>query len=141
MDIVWTTPPEGILNELQKAEKEILEAIYAAAAAWGQGTQDQARANAPWEDRTGNARQGIFYAVDGFGLGTQIGQVSLSAHAHKGDITVESGDKDVLIITLGHTVYYGKFLETSRGGKWAIIMSTIESRLPELERELRAIVG
>jgi hypothetical protein len=55
------------------------------------------------------------------------------------DVAVESGSNDTLIITLGHTVFYGKFLELSNGGRYAIIMSTIESNLPNLERLLQEV--
>jgi len=38
---------------------------------------------------------------------------------------------------LGHTVFYGKYLETSNGGRYAVVMSTIERNLPKLERMLQ----
>jgi hypothetical protein len=56
------------------------------------------------------------------------------------DATVERGSKDLLIVTLGHTVFYGRFLELSRGGKHAVVMSTLEGRLPELERMLQGLL-
>jgi hypothetical protein len=52
-------------------------------------------------------------------------------------VTIESGDKDTLIITLGHTMFYGRWLELSKGGQYAIIMSTIESNLPALDRMMK----
>jgi hypothetical protein len=55
------------------------------------------------------------------------------------DTNVESGDAGTLIVTLGHTVYYGKFLELSNGGRYGIVMSTIEGNLPNLERMLQEI--
>jgi hypothetical protein len=38
---------------------------------------------------------------------------------------------------LGHTVFYGKYLELSNGGTHAVVMSTIEENLPMLERMLQ----
>jgi hypothetical protein len=42
------------------------------------------------------------------------------------------------VIALGHTVYYGKYLETSP--KYAVVMSTIEANLPILERMLKNLL-
>jgi len=139
MGFHWVTPPSKLAENIEEYGKRAYVAIHAAAAFWGQGTQDEARGNAPWEDRTGNARGGLFYAVDGFGMGEVIGSVEADARAQMRETSVEAGDADTLIITLGHTVFYGKFLELSNAGRYAIIMSTIEKRLPQLERNLHDI--
>jgi hypothetical protein len=130
----WVVSPAVIAKGLQDYGQRALIALQAVANYWGQGVQDQARQDAPWEDRTSNARGGLFFAVDGFGLQTITGEVTAEARAEMSDVTVESGSRDTLIITLGHTVFYGKFLELSNGGKYAVIMSTIETNLPKLER-------
>jgi len=130
----WVVSPMVIADGLEKYGQDVLVALQAVANYWGQSIQDEAREKAPWEDRTSNARGGLFFAVDGFGLNTITGEVTPEARAEMSDATVESGSKDTLIITLGHTVFYGKFLELSNGGKYAIIMSTIETNLPKLER-------
>lgn len=67
---------------------------------------DYARSNAPWEDRTGDARSGLdaeFY-----------------------------GDENAVGITLFHTVDYGPWLEIRWGGKYAIILPTVEAMGPKL---------
>lgn len=130
----WVVSPKVIADGLDRYQEKALVAIQAAANYWGQLVQDESRENAPWEDRTGNARGGLFFAVDGFGLETITGDVAPDAKSEMSDVAVESGDQDTLIITLAHTVFYGKFLETSNGGKYAIIMSTIEGNLPMLEK-------
>lgn len=61
---------------------------------------NDARANAPWADRTGAAREGLEVDVDR-----------------------EGGD---IVITLAHTVDYGLWLETIQSGRFAIIMPTLE---------------
>lgn len=61
-----------------------------------------ARSNAPWEDRTGDARGGLaseFYGEAGQTVG----------------------------VVLYHTVDYGPWLEIRWGGKYAIIMPTVEA--------------
>src|SRR5574342_728400 len=126
----WVSPPSAQLIPGVKKYGERIEAgIYAVAARWGQNIQDQARQNAVWEDRTGNARSGLFYAVEGFGMGEVAGEISPGAKELMKDVSMEKGKDNVLVIVLAHTVFYGKFLELSHGGRYAIIMSTIESNL------------
>lgn len=135
----WVVPPDVIVKGLNDYGAKALVVIQAVANYWGQLNQDQARQEASWEDRTGNARGGLFFAVDGFDLGTITGDVTPEAKSEMNDVAVESGSKDMLIITLGHTVFYGKFLELSNGGRNAVVMSTIESNLPQLERMLQDV--
>lgn len=59
-----------------------------------------AQANAPWADRTGEARSGLTADVD--------------------------SDKGNVYVSLYHTVDYGRWLETIQGGRFAIIMPTLE---------------
>ena len=112
-------------------------ALQAVANYWGQSIQDEARKNAPWEDRTGNARGGLFFAVDGFGMEPITGTVTPESGELNSDVQIVEGSKDTLIIALAHTVFYGKYLELSNGGSHAIIMSTIESNLSNLEDMMR----
>lgn len=136
----WVISPEKeLIPNIREYGEKALVAVQAAATYWGQSVQDQARQDANWEDRTGNARGGLFFAVDGFGLQPLTGEVTPESKSEMSDVAVESGDANTLIITLGHTVFYGKFLELSNGGKYAVIMSTMEQNLNELERLLRNI--
>ena len=136
----WVIPPRAqLIPNLEAYGRKVEAALYAIAGRWGQSIQDEARRNAVWEDRTGNARGGLFYAVDGFGQGEMLGEASSGARDLMKETEVVSGSKDVLVITLSHTVFYGKFLELSHGGRYAIIMSTIEQNLPGLERQVQAI--
>ena len=133
----WVVSPNVIGKGLNDYGQRAMVAIQAVANYWGQSIQDEARQEAAWEDRTGNARGGLFFAVDGFGLGPITGEVTPESKSEMSDVAVESGDEKTLIITLAHTVFYGKFLELSNGGRYAIIMSTIEKNLPNLERMLQ----
>ncbi len=133
------SPKQQLIPNLREYGRKALVAVQAVANYWGQSIQDEARREANWEDRTGNARGGLFFAVDGFGLEPITGQVTPEAQSDMSDVAIESGDANTLIITLGHTVYYGKYLEISHGGQNAIIMSTIEKNLPGLERQLQDV--
>lgn len=135
----WRVSPKVIADGLEEYGRKALVAIQAAANYWGQSIQDTARKEAPWEDRTGNARGGLFFAIDGFGLDTITGEVTPEAASEMSDVALESGDANTLIVTLGHTVFYGKYLELSNGGKYAIVMSTIENNLPKLEKLVQDI--
>lgn len=88
-------------------------ALVAVCERHGLKMQDHARDNAIWTDRTGHARQGLFYQVEG-------------------------GDKSVKI-HLAHTMEYGLWLEVANGGKYAIIMPTIDALLGQLKQDLEAI--
>lgn len=66
-----------------------------------------AKENAPWEDRTTDAREG---------LDTDV---------------VPSGDE--ISIFLFHTVEYGVYLENANGGNFAIIIPTMEKFAQELQ--------
>lgn len=68
--------------------------------------EEYAQVNAPWQDRTGDARSGL------------TAEVSHSA----GDI----------VLTLGHTVDYGLWLEVIQNGKFAIIIPTLEAMAPKV---------
>jgi len=138
-DFQWVVSPEVIGDGLEEYGQKAMVAIQAAANFWGQSVQDQARQDAPWEDRTSNARGGLFFAVDGFGLAPITGDVTPEAKTEMTDIAFENGSDNTLIITLGHTVFYGRFLELSNGGRYAVVMSTIETNLPRLERLVQDI--
>lgn len=72
------------------------------------------KTTAPWTDRTGNARSG---------LGTEVDWVPMQRHA----------------IRLFHRVTYGIFLETRWGGRYAIILPTIEKFGPDTMRLLQKL--
>ena len=134
----WVISPEKeLIPNIKAYGEKALVAVQAVATYWGQQIQDEARKEATWEDRTGNARGGLFFAVDGFGFSPITGTVTPEATSEMSDVAVESGDKDTLIVTLGHTVYYGKFLELSNGDTYAIVMSTMERNFQSLERMLQ----
>ena len=133
----WVKPPSDLAKEIEKYAERVLIAVQSVASYVGVKMMNEAHAGAPWEDRSRAARGGLFFAVDGFGLPPIVGEVTPEAKAKKTDITVAAGSRDTLILTLGHTVYYGKFLELAHGGKYAIVMSTVERNLPGLEKMLQ----
>lgn len=71
---------------------------------------EYAKANAPWDDRTGDAREGL--DVDVYWQGHEV------------------------VWDMFHTVDYGVYLETRWNGKYAIIMPTLEMFAPQIGRGL-----
>jgi hypothetical protein len=115
MSVRWVRPPSELEKAIEQYADRVLTAVTAVAEYSATTMQNEARRNARWTDRTGNARGGLF------GLAVRDGKV--------------------IKIVLGHTMYYGLYLETSYGQKYAIIMTTIEAHLPELERMLRDLLS
>jgi hypothetical protein len=73
------------------------------------------RSNAPWQDQTGNARNGL--SARPFQTATNVG------------------------IDLFHTVPYGIWLETRFSGQYAIIVPTINAKAPEIMSSVRGLLG
>jgi hypothetical protein len=138
--IVWIEPPEKLIRALEEYGERARIAIHATACYVGAEMQNAARDGAPWQDRTGNARGGLFFAVDGFGLPAKSGDVQPGdAAAFERDKhleAVQGGDADTLVLALSHSMGYGEHLELAHGQKYAIIMPTIERLAPELKRLL-----
>lgn len=77
---------------------------------------EYAKANAPWEDRTGDARAGL-------------------------NVDLQS-DGDSILMSLYHTVDYGLWLEVIQSGRFAIIMPTLEGfALDEVARQQMSVGG
>jgi hypothetical protein len=136
----WVKRPKKMQERIEEEfgqNGRIYVAMHALAAHWGLSVQNAARAGAKWEDRTGNARTGLFFAVDGFGLGPIVGRVTAD-QALKTDTATIAGGPHRLVIALGHTVFYGKYLELN--SRYGIVMSTLESNLGRLEGMLRGLL-
>ena len=73
-----------------------------------------AQRNAPWTDRTGNAREGLEARV--------------------------WNDGGIITLSLFHTVEYGRWLELIQSGRFSTIMKTLEQEAPSLLREVTAEV-
>lgn len=78
--------------------------------------ESYAKTNAPWTDRTANARQ--------------------SLHTF-----VEELSRNAVALYLSHGMNYGIHLETRYAGKYAIIWPTIAAHLPAIRQMLQRIFG
>lgn len=112
--IRWVKPPEDLARAIDQYGEKVLIAVAAVAGRIATIMQNSAKNNAPWTDRTGNARSGLFGTVE----------TDLS--------------RQMVVIYLSHSTMldYGIWLELANAGRYAIIMRTIERHLPELKSML-----
>ena len=87
--------------------------------------QNYAIENAPWTDRTANARQSL--------------RAYIGTDAPAGYPSSQQLAKEVVELFLSHGVYYGIFLETRFAGQFAIIYPTLQQHAPEIQRMLREV--
>lgn len=109
--ITWED--RALLNNLKTFNARADRAITAAMKFHATRATAYARTNAPWTDRTTNARNGLF------------------ATAQK--------QPPVYRIVVGHTVPYGIWLETRWSGRYAIIRPTIDHEGPQVMRTVSAL--
>lgn len=109
----WITSPNVLARNIDKYGDRVFKAILAVAKYIATRAQNEMRTNAPWQDRTGNARGGLFSVA-------------------------EQAAAELVIIYLshGHTIEYGIHLELDWGGRYAIIVPTMENLYPEIRRML-----
>lgn len=112
-------PPSELAAAVERYGDRVLRAVAAVAQYVATEMQNDAKRNASWTDRTGNARTGLF--------GTS--EADFAAH--------------VVTIYLSHSAVldYGVFLELANGGRYAVIMRTMEAKYPELMSMLRETLG
>ncbi len=114
--ITWTTPPSAIARNAEKYGDKVLAAVQAVAEYMSQKIEDYAKVNAPWTDRSGNARKLLRGEVDRMA-------------------------EDMVVIYLIQGVDYGKWLELCNGGKYAIIMKSLEAHYHEVMAMMRRLLA
>lgn len=112
-EIRWTGGPAMLAN-LQEYERRVKRALHDTAEYFAPIIESYAKDNAPWTDRTGNARQGLTGSVQ--------------------DIS-----ETVVHLYLSHKMDYGVFLELKNSGRYAIILPTLETHYAEIKRKLDSI--
>jgi len=110
----FTFDLSGINRGLEQYMARVSVAIRRVAEYYAPILENYAKTNAPWTDRTANARQ--------------------SLHTF-----VEELSRNVVALYLSHGMNYGIHLETRYAGRYAIIWPTIEAHLPVIRRTLQGI--
>ena len=133
--IVWRKSPSSLNPAIAAYGNKVKAAVVAVAQFIGARMENYAKANAPWTDRTANARQGLFYAVDSEAGGEVSGSANLSGQESE----AISVGKDIVALYLSHSMTYGKWLELAHAGRYKIIMPTMEAHYNELMQMLKGI--
>lgn len=111
---------EGSLRQMDEAlvayGERVIEAVKAVAKYFEPVLEEYARQNAPWTDRTGNARQTL--------------------HAWSDELA-----NDIVELWIGHGMEYGLWLEVRWGGRYAIVWPAIEQHLAPIAQMLQRIFG
>lgn len=104
--VEWTGV-EAMQQRMEAYAGQVLEAIQAVADYFEPVLESHAKQNAPWTDRTSNARQ------------------TLNSYS-------EALGREIVALYLAHGMEYGKWLEIRWSGRYAIIWPTIEAHLAEI---------
>lgn len=111
--IQWTGSRQ-MFDRLQEYDGSVRRALHAVAEYFAPIVESYAKDNAPWIDRTGNARQGLTGSVQ--------------------DIS-----QTVVHLYLSHKMDYGVYLELKHSGRYAIILPTLEAHYGEIKKRLDSI--
>ena len=100
--LTWQRPPSQAWPAMAQAYADAIErGIFAIAQRWAPEIEAWMKANAPWTDRTSNARQGLYAKPEHF-------------------------VREMVEIILAHGVEYGQYLELSNAGRFAIVNPAID---------------
>lgn len=134
----WVSSPQDLAHDVDRFGHRVIQAVRVVADYHAAQMQNNARRDAPWLDRTGMARKGLFAGATGGGLPDLIGHSDALADCVP-DEAVEGRD-DLIIIVLGHTMSYGQYLELAMAGTYAIIMPTIEWEIDEIQISITGLI-
>lgn len=104
-----------VFRNLDAWDRRMRAATFALAQNWAGKLEREMKEKAPWTDRTGNARAGLY-----------------------GTAALEGQE---VVIRLGHTVSYGVYLELAHDGRYAIVKPTQQANKAKLLRDFRELWG
>ena len=111
----WNVSPDVLARNVESYGQRLLKAVQALGQVFAQKIASYAKANAPWTDRTGNARQGL----TGLCVASATG----------------------IVIYLFHSMSYGIWLEVKNAGRFAIILKSLEANYGPLMAAIRGLIG
>lgn len=113
----WVADPVTELsNGMDRYGGLVKAAMEAIAIHYAQEIEDWMKANASWEDETGQAREKLYAEV----------------------VTTVKGVTELVV---GHGADYGRYLEFSNGGKFAIVTVAIDHFIPRIGNALSIQFG
>ena len=112
----WVQEPEEVFGEVARRYNDMLhERAKQLALSYTQRIEDWMVENAAWEDRTGLARDELY---------AQVSDVMNQA----------------VVISIGHGVHYGLFLEINYAGKYAILNPAVDHFAPLIFADLKRML-
>lgn len=116
MGFKWEVAPTDVFPQMaEKYTRAIFQSGRVIAYDQAEAMEAYAKANAPWQDRTGDAREYLHATVEETGpIGT---------------------------IVLSHGVPYGIWLEIANGGRYSIVPQTIDLFGPRVMRSLQNMIN
>ena len=104
----------GLRDNLRRGPEQVMRAAWITAQRSAPEVENYMKTEAPWNDQTGNARNGL--TARAFNEGDTVG------------------------IVLAHSVAYGVFLEARWSGRYAIIQPTIDAMGPVVMRRFNRLL-
>ena len=116
MPITWTNgKPEDVFGAgYNKYQQQLRSAILQLLAARQPEITEWMQSNAPWTDRTGNARRGLNVDIEAFA--------------------------DGIMLILQHGVTYGIYLELKNSGRYAILTPALDYWGPVILKDLEDLI-
>jgi len=113
--IVWQRDPADLGRAISEmGERVSNQALVQVLEREAQAIEGEMKRNAPWTDRTGQARRTLKATVETTGRATTL--------------------------SLSHGVEYGKWLELAHGGRWAIVGPTTMQAGPRVMSKLHNLM-
>ena len=113
--IKWRPGPRALAESLEKVyHSRVIAAVAALVVLFSGKVEAYAKATAPWQDRTGNARQSLFAVTD-------LAENTISLY-------------------LSHGMDYGKWLELCNQGRYAIILPALQAHYGEFMAAVRELL-
>lgn len=105
---------DQVINNTEQWLNRTAAAAYALSQHYSGEMEGYAKAHAPWTDRTGHARQGLF-----------------------GSVHVEG---PMIKTRISHSMAYGPYLELAMHGAYSILKPTVTRMAPDYYRDLQRLV-
>lgn len=115
MGITWTNPPSTAVPDMVTAyNNKLRRALFMLALSYAPRIEAWMKENAPWTDRTANARQTLWAEAFDF--------------------------VDVIVLAFGHGVSYGVFLELANQGRYSVIFPALDYFGPKIWQDATRLI-
>lgn len=115
MALTWQNPPStAVPNMVRTYEQRLHRVLFLLALTYAPRIEAWMKQNAPWTDRTGNARQTLWAEAFDFA--------------------------DVVVLAFGHGVSYGVFLELANAGRYAVITPALDYFSPRIWQDAKRLL-